>query len=111
MTTWFNIFSPFTVVGLLASKQSLIATPLMAPLIAITILFNAYIRQQHFRVAEYLPSRECMKSDLHQGPDFDLSFTTEAYLQEELRDKESYPENLSNEEARALGVVELTADL
>jgi hypothetical protein len=104
-------FSAFTVVGLLASKKSLLATPLMAPLIAITILFNAYIRQQHFRVAEYLPSRECMKSDLQCGPDFDLSFTNKAYLQEELRDKKMYPENLSNEIAHGLGLQQLASDL
>jgi hypothetical protein len=83
----------------------------MAPLIAITILFNAYIRQQHFRVAEHLPSRECMKSELQNGPNFDLSFTTGAYLQEELRDKKLYPENLTNENASALGLLELIADI
>jgi hypothetical protein len=83
----------------------------MAPLIAITILFNAYIRQQHFRVAEHLPSRECMKSELQNGPNFDLSFTTRAYLQEELRDKKLYPENLTNENASALGLLELIADI
>ena len=82
----------------------------MAPLIAITILFNAYIRQQHFRVAEHLPSRECMKADLQCGPDFDLSFTTKAYLQEELRDKKLYPENLSTEIALGSGCQELIAD-
>ena len=106
-----NAVSTFPVVGLLASKQSFIATPLMAPLIAITILFNAYIRQQHFRVAEYLPSRECLKYDLQNGPDFDLSFTNGAYLQEELREKKVYPENLSDGNSRELGLQELIADL
>jgi hypothetical protein len=93
------------VVGLLALKKSLIATPLMAPLIAITILFNAYIRQQHFRVAEYLPSREAIKADLQNGPDFDLSFASDAYLQEELREKVKLPENLSYDRARELGLM------
>jgi hypothetical protein len=101
-----NTLSNMTVVGLLASKQSFIATPLMVPLIVITILFNAYIRQQHFRVAEYLPSRECLKSDLQNGPNFDLSFTTGAYLQEELREKKVYPKNLPADTARELGVLE-----
>ena len=76
----------------------------MVPLIALTVLFNAYIRQQHFRVAEYLPSRECLKSDLQNGPNLDLSFTTGAYLQEELREKKVFPHNLSSETAIELGV-------
>lgn len=106
-----NDLPALTVVGLLASKQSFIATPLMVPLIVITILFNAYIRQQHFRVAEYLPSRECLKSDLQNGPAYDLSFTTGAYLQEELRYRKVYPENLPDENARELGLLELSTDL
>ena len=82
----------------------------MAPLIAITILFNAYIRQQHFRVAHHLPSRECMKSDLHRGQDFDFSFASRAYLQEELRDKELYPENLPIVNELGMGIEDLTTD-
>jgi hypothetical protein len=83
---------------------------MMAPLIAITILFNAYIRQQHFRVATYLPSRECMKADMNNGNDFDLSFTKDSYLQEELRVKVKYPENLSAERARVLGLLGLNTE-
>jgi hypothetical protein len=78
---------------------------MMIPLIVVTILFNAYLRQQHFRVAEYLPSRECLKADLANGPDFDLSFTKNAYLQEELKERWVYPENLSEERALELGVL------
>jgi hypothetical protein len=78
----------------------------MAPLIIATVLFNSYIRQEHFRVAMYLPSRECMRVDLKNGPDFDLSFTKDAYLQEELREKVSYPYALTEERARELGNVQ-----
>lgn len=98
------------VVGLLALKQSVVATPMMIPLIVITILFNAYLRQQHFRVAEYLPSRECLKADLTNGPDFDLSFTKDAYLQGELREKHVNPENLSEERMRELGLTNQAID-
>lgn len=73
-------------------KQATIATPLMFPLIAITVLFNAYVRQQHFRVTEFLPSRACLKTDLQNGPEFDLRFLKDAYLQEELRTKVKTPD-------------------
>jgi hypothetical protein len=90
-----NTNIPLTVVGLLASKQSLIATPLMTPLIAITVLFNAYIRQKHFHVAEFLPSKDSMRADLLNGPHLDLSFTNDAYLQEELRERMKLPDNFT----------------
>lgn len=83
---------------------------MMIPLIVVTILFNAYLRQQHFRVAEYLPSRECLKADISNGPDFDLSFTKDAYLQEELKEKRVYPVNVSDERARELGLIDRTVD-
>jgi hypothetical protein len=79
-------------VGLMALKKATIATPLMFPLIIITILFNGYVRQQHFRVTEFLPSRICLKTDLLNGPNFDLSFLKDAYLQDELQTKVVIPE-------------------
>jgi hypothetical protein len=90
----------------MALQKAVIATPLMIPLIVITILFNAYVRQEHFRVAKYLPSRECMKVDRRNGPDFDLSFTKDAYLQEELRARAKYPENLTEERTLELGLLD-----
>lgn len=42
----------FAVIGLLALKQSAMAIPFMLPLIIVTVLFSAYINQEHFRVAE-----------------------------------------------------------
>lgn len=87
-------------------KKAVIATPLMIPLIVITILFNAYIRQQHFRAAEFLPSRECLKEDLRNGPGFDLSFTKGAYVQVEMQDKKKFPVNLTDDRAEILGLVD-----
>ena len=95
-----------SVVGLLALQKAIIATPLMIPLIVMTVLFNAYIRQQHFHVAEYLPSRECIKADLSNGYEFDMSFTKDAYLQEELREKVRYPENLTDEQMHMLDLTD-----
>lgn len=68
------------------------------------MLFNAYIRQEHFRVTEYLPSRDSRKRDLANGSDFNGSFLKGQYLQEELQHKELYPDDLPCERAKALGL-------
>jgi hypothetical protein len=87
------------VAGLLALKKAGIASILMFPLIIITILFNAYIRQQHFRVTENLTSRECLKTDLQNSSlDFDLSFVKDAYVQPELQDVLLPSENPSDDD-------------
>ena len=101
------LIAEFTIVGLMALKKAAIATPLMIPLIVITILFNAYIRQEHFRVTEVLPSKECLKIDMEnekQGID-DFEFVKDAYVQEEMRDKVAFPEDLPEGRADALGLV------
>jgi hypothetical protein len=77
----------------------------IAALIIQTCLFNAYINQRHFRVAESLPSKACIKADLQNGVNFDLAFVKGAYLQEELREKEAFPQDLPVERAVALGLV------
>ena len=51
----------------------------------ITVLFNLYIRKTHFRVAQYLPTRDCLKADLARDPDFDFSFLRGAYVQPALK--------------------------
>jgi hypothetical protein len=94
-----------TVTGLLALKKAGIASILMFPLLIITVLFNAYIKQQHFRVTENLTSRECLKTDL-QKSSLDLSFVKGAYVQPELQAKDVFPENLSEYRAMALGFEE-----
>lgn len=80
------------VVGFLSLKKATIAVPLMIPLPIINFLFNEYIRQQHYRVAMYLPSRQCIKTDVQNGSDFDLSFVRDAYVQDELRTKLKFPD-------------------
>lgn len=80
------------VVGFLSLKKATIAVPLMIPLPIINFLFNEYIRQQHYRVAMYLPSRQCIKADVQNGSDFDLSFVRDAYVQDELRTKLKFPD-------------------
>lgn len=85
-------------------KEAAIATPFMIPLIVITVLFNAYIRQEHFRVAQYLPTRKSYQADRANGQDPDLSFLDKAYLQEGLREKYVLPENMSSSRATELGL-------
>jgi hypothetical protein len=83
---------------------------LFAALIIATMLFNAYIRQEHFRVPGVLPSDECMRYDTQNGDNFDLSFVKGEYLQKELREeKEAFPEDLPEERVVALGLVSLSA--
>lgn len=73
-------------------------------LIIITVLFNAYIQQQHFRVAEYLPTKECLKVDIRNGDDFAVELVKDAYLQKELSEKELFPENIDDLRLAALGL-------
>lgn len=64
-------------------------------LIVVTMLFNGYIRQEHFRVADVLPSNECLKMDLRRGlEEMDTGFLVGAYLQDEMQDKELFPEDM-----------------
>ena len=88
----------------MALKKAAIAVPLMTPLIVITVLFNSYVRQEHFRCAEVLPLNECLEIDRtrrgqHLGK----------YVQEELREKQAFPE-LSEERAQSLGLVRPPAE-
>jgi hypothetical protein len=92
------LIAEITLVGFLALKEATIATPLMVPLIIITILFNVYIKQRHFLVSSRLPSRAALKRDLQnqaEGP-MNMSFVKGKYVQQALQSKEDiYPENFS----------------
>jgi len=81
-----------TIIGLLALKKSIIGVPLMIPLIVLTALFNTYVHQQHFRIAEYLPAPLSTKADRQNGADMDMSFLQDAFVQPELKTKEAFPE-------------------
>jgi hypothetical protein len=92
-----------TIMGLLGLKKAASAVPLMVPLIVTTILFSTYINQQHFRVTENLPSRECIKHDLRNGPLFNMNLLKNAYLQPEMQVKEAFPE-VSTDRELSLGL-------
>ena len=97
----------FPVLGLFGLKKAKIASPFFLPLIVslqqeemarlrrldlsfldsylqiISVLFSFYIRKQHFRVARFLPTRNCLRED-ERRDEMDMSFLVGAYLQPEL---------------------------
>jgi hypothetical protein len=62
------------------------------------------IFDKNFRVTEFLPSKECTKVDAATAGE-SLDFVRNQYIQEELREKEAFPEDLPPERAIALGLV------
>ena len=63
----------------------------------ITILFSYYIRQEHFHVAEFLPTRTALQQDVRR-PLEKLEFLKDSYLQPELKvDRDVWPDMLSDE--------------
>lgn len=83
------LVAEITLAGVLALKKAAVAAPMMAPLIIATILFYMYVNQQHFRVANYLPSRLSLRQDLMNHRELDFDFLRDAYLQPEMRHQES----------------------
>ena len=88
------LIAQFTIIGLLGLKKAGIAVPLMVPLIVLTFLFNGYIRQEHFRVAEFLPTNECLATDKARTDGVDMSKFQSSYLQDELRERTIIPSDL-----------------
>ncbi len=87
--------SECTLLGILTLKKGVLAAPLLIPLIVGTYVFVLYIRQQHFRIAEFVPSTICKRTDTTNKGDFDISFLQNQYLQPSLREKTVFPENFS----------------
>jgi hypothetical protein len=102
------IIAEVTIVGLLALKKAAAASAMMFPLLVITILFSVYINQQHFRMTEHLPARDCLTIDLRNNAEgeMDYEFLRDTFIQPELRDRELLPENstLDREVAQGLFV-------
>jgi len=89
-----------TLVGLLTLNQALLAVPFTIPLLIIQVFFGIYIKQRHFYVTNFLPSRECLNIDLRNNSEcrMDFSFVNRKYLQPAMQSKEDLqPENLSVE--------------
>ena len=83
----------------------------LPPLQIATVLFSYYIRQEHFRVAEFLPIRNCLQQDTRRTPS-DLEFLKEAYLQPELSaERRVWPESLTDEEEAEIKEVPASSTL
>lgn len=90
--------SEFTLLGILTLKKGAIAAPLLIPLIICTFVFVLYIKQQHFRIAEFVPSTICKATDTVIKGDFDITFLQNQYLQPSLKEKTMFPENFPENE-------------
>ena len=103
------LIAQVTILGMLALKKAATASAMMFPLFVITILFSAYIRQKHFAMAENLPARDCLTTDMKYtdeegNPNEDFEFLRKEYVQPELRDKQLMPENATTDQEIALEV-------
>ena len=96
------IIAEVTIVGLLALKKSAVASALMIPLFIITLLFNSYICQQHYRMTENLPVSECLVDSMQDKEEG--SIIEYKYTQLELQERELLPNNLTPERAAAQGL-------
>mmetsp|Transcript_10784 Transcript_10784/g.16622 ORF Transcript_10784/g.16622 Transcript_10784/m.16622 type:complete len:874 (+) Transcript_10784:239-2860(+) len=85
----------FTLFGYLGLKKVPLAVSLMIPLIIVTLLFNFYIRQQHFHLGLYLPSADGVEEDLLKNKEapLEFDFVKDEYLQAAMRKKVDKPDN------------------
>eukprot|EP00339_Tiarina_fusa_P008824 CAMPEP_0117054938 /NCGR_PEP_ID=MMETSP0472-20121206/38072_1 /TAXON_ID=693140 ORGANISM="Tiarina fusus, Strain LIS" /NCGR_SAMPLE_ID=MMETSP0472 /ASSEMBLY_ACC=CAM_ASM_000603 /LENGTH=882 /DNA_ID=CAMNT_0004770715 /DNA_START=137 /DNA_END=2785 /DNA_ORIENTATION=- len=100
------IIAEVTIVGLLALKKAAAASAMMFPLLVITILFSVYINQQHFRMTEHLPAKDCLAIDLRNNieGEMDYEFLRDKYKQPELCERELFPENTTLDREVAQGL-------
>ena len=88
--------------GMLGLKKQPIANALMLPLTIATILFQIYVKQQHFLMTQYLPTRHAIGADERHSKNEDFSFVQGQFVQPEFRVREKYPENGNEEDYRNL---------
>jgi calcium permeable stress-gated cation channel len=88
------VVAQLTLIGLLALKQSHYAGPAMGPLLAMTLLFILFLTDQHAKVSEFLPTRECILRDSENAFNgaSDMDFVRNSYLQPSLRNEPMEPE-------------------
>ncbi|KAF4655429.1 hypothetical protein FOZ61_007575 [Perkinsus olseni] len=95
------VVAQFTIIAVIGIKEGKIVAPLMAPLFIITILFWIYLEQQHFTVAQYLPSHTAALID--DVYDYNNTHTTPSswkgsYMQEALKVSLLLPSNMTDDE-------------
>jgi hypothetical protein len=95
------VVAQLTLIGVLALKQSHYAGPAIGPLLAMTLLFILFLTDQHDRVSEFLPTRDCILRDSENafdGASSNMGFVRNAYLQPSLRNDPIQPEYEEEEE-------------
>eukprot|EP00540_Astrosyne_radiata_P023433 CAMPEP_0116867712 /NCGR_PEP_ID=MMETSP0418-20121206/26776_1 /TAXON_ID=1158023 /ORGANISM="Astrosyne radiata, Strain 13vi08-1A" /LENGTH=250 /DNA_ID=CAMNT_0004503567 /DNA_START=436 /DNA_END=1188 /DNA_ORIENTATION=+ len=98
------LIAEVTLLGFLALRRALGAGPFMFPLLAMTVIFNFYLRQEHYKVTKFLPSDECINQDTESEElvsgleDEFIEDFKHAYVQPELRHKELKPEEFRRAE-------------
>jgi hypothetical protein len=105
------IVSEITLIGMIFLKKAFIAGVALVPLIVCSFLFLSYIKQQHFRVIEYVPSTLCSKTDKANHDNLDLSFLKDQYLQAALKKKFEFPENMQHSDVEAYDTSEKKEEL
>ncbi len=86
-------------------KGALIPTLLLLPLIASTMMFDAYVKKRHYIVTKYLPVSECALVDnMNEGDESLKEFLKGSYLQPAL--KERVKEVCTDESATNSGKIE-----
>lgn len=90
------LIAEVTLVGYFLLKKAVVSVGLMVPLIVITVLFNLYVRQEHFRVATFMPSNKAHRVDRVRNKEgvVDLELFRGAYVQPALKDRELFPESM-----------------
>jgi hypothetical protein len=78
-------------------KEGIVAASLLIPLLACTVLFLFYIKQEHFRITEFVPSTICNENDIRNHGTLDISFLHDKYLQPSMKVKLEFPDNDNKE--------------
>mmetsp|Transcript_1346 Transcript_1346/g.2434 ORF Transcript_1346/g.2434 Transcript_1346/m.2434 type:complete len:887 (+) Transcript_1346:264-2924(+) len=92
------IVSELTLIGIVFLKLAFIPGVLLVPLIVCTFLFASYLKQQHFKVTEFVPSTVCAVMD-RKNRNMDLDFLKGEYKQSALTEKIAYPDNFTKEDS------------
>mmetsp|Transcript_41542 Transcript_41542/g.100007 ORF Transcript_41542/g.100007 Transcript_41542/m.100007 type:complete len:923 (-) Transcript_41542:1031-3799(-) len=98
---WCMTIGQIVLQGMLGLKKQPIANALMLPLTIATILFQIFVKQQHFLMTQYLPTREAIGADHRYSNNEDFSFVEGKFVQPELREREKFPDNGNEEDIRA----------
>lgn len=88
------LISEITMAGVLALKGGVLAAPLLIPLIMGTVLFKAYLNQQHIMITKHLPSTMAIQQDLERPMH---SLEPGAYRQPALEHRNLIPKNMPRE--------------